>query len=274
MKAQLKKKILSVITKTLDAHASSPEIDRLLADSVEKVLDAEKPPMTAVQYIGKRGIYSDSLYNTGMWIKEQIKLVEVKVANKMLDHPDVYVKAEAKDDEGLEIATGEQPAGDYDETLYEGRQAVMSMQSEEDIRSFVASNFTGAKLELPKDAGIDEMRLEAIRMIDMYHLPETAKEEKSPVDDETLTVIEGEPEKDVSGSEVEKTETEPQPEPVETPVDLEAISNSINEMKKKQDVVDFVEKATNGEVCLELKANDTLPMYKEAAIKVFTLPKE
>ena len=165
----MREKIWAAIVETLDTHAAEANIDELLTDVVMQTIEASQPTRLPVKYIGRRPEYSDGLYNTGLWKKDQVKLVEVAVAKQMLNHPDVYVPGEKA--QADEITDGIQPVGDNAPHLDAGREAVMAMGTKKAVAEFVANNFSGAKIDLPKTATVADYRLEAVRMIDKYHLP-------------------------------------------------------------------------------------------------------
>lgn len=165
----MKEQIWAAIVGCLDANAQQPNIDELLTDAVMQVIEAAQPTRMPVKYVGKRDTYSDGLYNTGDWQKDQVKLVEVSTAKKMLEHTDVYVSGQKE--EASEIVDPVHPVGDEAPHLDEARQAVMAMRSVKAVAEFVANNFSGATLDLPKGSKVEDARLEAIRMIDKYHVP-------------------------------------------------------------------------------------------------------
>ena len=165
----MKEKIWAAIVECLDTHASEANIDELLTDAVMQAMEAAQPTRLAVKYIGRRDLYSDGLYNTGDWAKDQVKLVEIATARKMLEHQDVYASGEKE--EASEAIDPENPIGDEADHLDEARQAVMGMRNKAAVSEFVANSFSGATLNLPQNAKLETYRLEAIRMIDQYHLP-------------------------------------------------------------------------------------------------------
>lgn len=61
---------------------------------------------TLIEYIGKRPNYTDSLYGTGDWTKNEVKPVHDVTATRMLKHVDQYQRpkaAEPKPAESVEI---------------------------------------------------------------------------------------------------------------------------------------------------------------------------
>ena len=165
----MKEKIWQAIAECLDAHAAEKNIDELLTNAVLQVFEAAQPTRMAIKYIGKRERYSDGLYLTGDWVSGQAKMIEVVTAKKMLDHPDVYTSGQKE--AASEAVDPDPPLGDEAPHLDEARQAIMGMNKEA-IKQFVANNFSGATLKLPTNTGVGKYRLEAIRMIDQYHLGE------------------------------------------------------------------------------------------------------
>jgi len=141
----------------------------ILSDEpAQTVVVTEKVP---VKYVGSRKAYSDGLFETGDWLQGQTKMVEVATAKKMLAHPDVYGQGEESESTGI-VDKEDDPDRDDAPHLNEARQAIMAMPDKKSIFEFVANNFGGSTLDLPKNATVDKARAEAIRMIDKYHLPE------------------------------------------------------------------------------------------------------
>lgn len=170
-----KETVWSAIVETLDAHATEKNIDELLTDAVMQVIESVQPTRLAIQYIGRRPSYSDGLYDTGEWLKYQVKLVDVAIAKKMLEHPDVYGTPEVVAADVEIVGTDKAPSKDTPDDaphLDAARESVMGMRTIKTVQEFVANNFSGAKLEMPKGTKINAYRLEAIRMIDKYHVPE------------------------------------------------------------------------------------------------------
>lgn len=165
----MKEKIWSAIVECLDANAAESNIDELLTDAVMQAIESAQPVRSPIKYIGRRETYSDGLYNTGDWKKDQTKLVDVATAKQMIEHPDVYVYG--GEEEASETVDTTAPLGDEEPHLDEARQSVMGMRSKGAISEFVANNFSGATLQMDKNAKLGDYRLEAIRMIDQYHVP-------------------------------------------------------------------------------------------------------
>ena len=163
-------KILSAIVAVLDEHYKSDDLDKRLVKSVMDVFEAENPTRQAVKYIGRRPIYSDGLYNSGEWSKDQVKLVPLLIAAKMLKHTDVYADGEKTD--GAEIVIPpEEDLKDEDPSLDDGRHAIQVMTRKKQIGEFIHNNISGYNIDLPSTATLAEWKDEAVRLIDMYHLP-------------------------------------------------------------------------------------------------------
>lgn len=166
----MRNKIWTAIVDVLDKHHADSDIDEKLTDAVLAVVSATKERVP-VKYVGARNSYSDGLFETGDWLRGQTKMVEIATAKKMLAHQDVYGQGE--ESESIDIVDKEDdPDRDDAPHLDEARQAIMAMPDKKSIFEFVANNFGGYTLDLPKNATVDKARAEAIRMIDKYHLPE------------------------------------------------------------------------------------------------------
>lgn len=138
---------------------------------VEVIVDKSK-----VRYVGPEQHYSDSLYNTGNWIKSQVKLVAVSVASKMLLHPDVYVPVSDDEefaDDPENVITDEQEkkvCPDFDPELQDLRDSVNAMTRKAAVVEFVARNFSG--MEIPAEAkDLTMMKQFALTQIDAFHVP-------------------------------------------------------------------------------------------------------
>lgn len=171
----MKKKIFAAVTNVLETQFNSDRLDHLLTDAVMDVINLESK--VPVMYIGKREHYSDGIWSTGSWTQEQVKLVDPKVAEKMLAHVDVYAPGEATvfadSTADVEIVEPvEKNKRDDDESLEDGREAVLALRTKKQVAEFVANNFSGHTLDMPKEAKVEDYRQEAIRLIDQYHLPD------------------------------------------------------------------------------------------------------
>lgn len=157
------------------------DFDDFLTDAVVDVLLRIEPPavkepiktMVAVQYIGHRAEYSDGLFNTGIWLKGQTKLVAAVVAGKMFGHPDVYVPSVEPVGAGVEQV--EEPAtGSTDaaaEKIQQARESVLAMTRKAAVQDFVAANYNGREIPAENAGKLDDMKAFAIQQIELYGMP-------------------------------------------------------------------------------------------------------
>jgi hypothetical protein len=173
---ELKSQIHESIVMALAAYATDDDIDVQITDAVIEVFAAVAEPKvkvfgkTPVKYVGRRESYSDGNWNTGVWGKNQTKMITNAVAGLMLEHKDVYVQGEP--DEGAEIVLQKekQDDGPNSEKLMDAKQAVQCMTRKAAVQAFVAANYNG--LKIPEEhSTLNEMKAFAIRQIDIYSLP-------------------------------------------------------------------------------------------------------
>jgi len=122
--------------------------------------------MIAIKYIGVRPTYRDGAYASGIEFKSgETKFVPKDIAAKMLKHHDVYEAGIA----GVNIATAKvnkaEMKEDTDESLQAMRDAVQAMGNKDTIADFAMVNY---RMKIAKNLSVDNMRREAIRMIDQF----------------------------------------------------------------------------------------------------------
>lgn len=144
-------------------------MDAIEMPTVKVPVNIEKVP---VKYVSFRPEYTDGMYGTGLWKKDQTKLIDVDTAKKMFAHPDVYVPGEDQEADEMVDSRPPGPKPDDSPDLEEGRMDVMNMKTKAEIVEFVGKNFGGLKLEMPARALVADYKKEAVRLIDQYHLPE------------------------------------------------------------------------------------------------------
>lgn len=115
----------------------------------------------AVKYIGKRETYIDGTYGSRIaFTKGQSVLVPADLAAKMLRHPDVYAKGDAKKAEVVEVQ--EQPVVDEDSQAIRDRIAVMDKTA---LESFVKTTY---RMDIDKRKSVESLRQQAINLVDQY----------------------------------------------------------------------------------------------------------
>lgn len=177
--SELRKSINEAIIVALNAYSQDEEVDKHLTNAVVEVVqeipepEAPQAPvdMVAVKYIGKRQEYSDGLFETGIWQKDETRLVPKRVAGSMFVHKDVYAPGEMNDTEGSEPVEEDDDLGDESEELQQARDAVMQMTRKAQVENFVSDNFGGMVVDLPQNARLDEVKQFAIQQIDIQRMP-------------------------------------------------------------------------------------------------------
>lgn len=173
---ELKDKLHEAVVIAMAAYAHDEDIDIRLTDAVIDVLAGVAEPKVKVfgqlpvKYVGRRETYSDGLFETGVWIKDQTKMVATAVAGRMLEHKDVYVPGEAFD--GAEVVLQQEKSDDDpdSEKSMDAKQAVQNMTRKQAVQDFVAANYNGMKIPA-ENSTLGDMKAFAIRQIDIYSLP-------------------------------------------------------------------------------------------------------
>lgn len=172
----LKDKLHDAVVIALAAYTTSEEVDVHLVDAIADVLAGVAEPKVKVfgqlpvKYVGRRETYSDGLFETGVWVKGQTKMVATAIAGRMLEHKDVYVPGEAADDAEVVLQQEKSDDAPDSEKLMAAKQAVQNMTRKAAVQDFVAANYNG--LKIPAEyTNLNDMKAFAIRQIDIYSLP-------------------------------------------------------------------------------------------------------
>lgn len=149
----------------------------------------DRPYDVAVQYIGRRETFNDTLYGTGLtFSRDQVRKLPPEIAPKFLRHQDLFKRVEA-----AKPAATEQPAAneasepdddDTTEVLERSRAAKKDDQNKENqlldvidqvnqmtkagLAEFAQRNF---QHEFKANTKVGEMRAEVVQMIHQYGLP-------------------------------------------------------------------------------------------------------
>jgi len=133
-------------------------------------MDDDKIEKLPVEYIGRRPEIKDCIYNTGLWLKGQVKNVPVALAQKMAKlHIDVYALVsdapvvgdiEVKVEDNSEEIIRDQDARDH----------VENMNELGSIKDFIKRNFNQ---ELPHTIKkIETAKERAVELIDRFGMPQ------------------------------------------------------------------------------------------------------
>jgi hypothetical protein len=119
-----------------------------------------------VQYIGKREIYVDKLYRSGLtFVPEQTRHVSGELARKLLRHIDLF-RATDVEDTPLEPAFEEDPLLDtFSEDLIAGIKDQIITMDKNALELFAREKYGH---ELDKRFGIEKLRVQVMEMIDQY----------------------------------------------------------------------------------------------------------
>jgi hypothetical protein len=122
----------------------------------------------AVEYIGKRDTYTDSLYGTGAWARGQVKRVPFSAAMQMLRHPDQYKQqtgevAAAAPEVNL-TPQKEEDTKSEEQRLQDIRDSVNAMDVD-GVKTFVKTKFNQ---NLHHNIGLDKARAKALQLIDQF----------------------------------------------------------------------------------------------------------
>lgn len=123
--------------------------------------------MTPIQYIGKRPEYTEGTYGSGIVFKQgQTVSVPDDLALKLLKHPDVYAKGDAKQAVEVPIEFPEVKQLAEEAALQDMRDLIAAMPKETVLET--AERDYGRKLDKRKNE--DNLRAELIQLIDQYGL--------------------------------------------------------------------------------------------------------
>lgn len=122
-----------------------------------------------VKYVGKREVYRDGTYGTGLvFTQGETKLVPVEKAKHLLQHPDVYVPGEM-DEVVVASAASEQVQAATDDSQAETehmdmRDSLVRMDKEA-LVEFAKTHFN---MKLDKRTGLEKLRTEVITRFDQF----------------------------------------------------------------------------------------------------------
>lgn len=121
-----------------------------------------------VKYVGKREVYRDGTYGTGLvFTQGETKLVSVEKAKHLLQHPDVYVPGEVADAVPALIEAAEPEAKDSTTTEDEHMDMRDSLgrMDKEALVEFAKTHFN---MTLDKRTGLEKLRTEVITRFDQF----------------------------------------------------------------------------------------------------------
>lgn len=119
-----------------------------------------------VKYVGKREVYRDGTYGTGLvFTQGETKLVPVEKAKNLLQHPDVYVPGEVADAVPAPIEVTEPEAKDSTTTEDEhmDMRDNLGRMDKDALAEFAKTHFN---MTLDKRTGLEKLRTEVITRFD------------------------------------------------------------------------------------------------------------
>ena len=123
-----------------------------------------------VRYRGHRAIHRDNIYQTGDWAAGQVKDVPDAVGVKLLRHPDVYETAAQPKTGTVEKVEETAPQLEANEAarVQNARDIVNGMTEKQAVADFALANY---QRKLDQRQSLDNMKREAVMLIDQYGLP-------------------------------------------------------------------------------------------------------
>lgn len=121
--------------------------------------------MTPIKYIGHRPTYREGCYGSGIvFVKDGVVNIDDDVlANKLLRHPDVYVKADAAT--GTESVVGQKkPDDDAEDAAQDVRDAIMAM-SKEALETYAKTHFG---VDVDRRKSVENLRTQVVGLFDQF----------------------------------------------------------------------------------------------------------
>lgn len=119
--------------------------------------------MIPVKYIGKRPIYRDGVYNTGItWAAGQTLLLPDEQAKKLLRHADVYVLGSANAKPA--ILKDNNVAIDAERTLQDARDLIAGMEKDA-LVDYAKNNY---RIDIDKRLSVPKLRAKVTGLIEQY----------------------------------------------------------------------------------------------------------
>lgn len=125
---------------------------------------------TVVKYIGKKPVFSDTLYGTSLvFTPGQSHKVITDKAVKMLKHRDVYAPGEIDEAVVVEPDPVMVETEENEDTKYlDLRDRINTMTNKKAVVDLISANFPGYRVDLEKTAKVQEYKDLAIRLIDQF----------------------------------------------------------------------------------------------------------
>lgn len=123
--------------------------------------------MTPIKYIGPRATYREGAYGSGIIFTkgETINVEDDILANKLLRHPDVYVRGDANTAGEVSASKAKDVESEAD-PLQDARDAIAAMNK--DALEVYAKTHFG--VDLDKRKSVDSLRAQTTSLLDQYGL--------------------------------------------------------------------------------------------------------
>jgi hypothetical protein len=138
--------------------------------NLQQKKNAPPADTTVVRYIGRRPVYKDGIYGTGIWEQDQERDIPVNIARKMAEHRDQY---ELMAGEVMAIPEAAPSKGDKEKQEKENdlqtvKEQVARMDKAQ-LKDFAFTNFSGYKLHPSLTEA--NARTRVINLIDQFGTP-------------------------------------------------------------------------------------------------------
>lgn len=123
--------------------------------------------MTPIKYIGPRETYREGAYGSGIVFTqgETINIEDDALANKLLRHPDVYARGDAKKAAETNASKAKDVESEAD-PLQDARDAIATMNK--DALEIYAKTHFG--VDLDKRKSVENLRTQTAGLLDQYGL--------------------------------------------------------------------------------------------------------
>ena len=121
--------------------------------------------MTPIKYIGHRPTYREGCYGSGIVFTKDgvVNVDDDALANKLLRHPDVYVKADEVAD--TEPVSGPKaPTNDPEDAAQDTRDAIMAMDKAA-LASYAKTHFS---VDVDQRKSVGNLRTQVVGLFDQF----------------------------------------------------------------------------------------------------------
>lgn len=121
--------------------------------------------MTPIKYIGHRPTYREGCYGSGIVFAKDgvINVEDDALANKLLRHPDVYVKADVAA-EAAPVVVPKAPTNDQEDAAQDTRDSIMAMDKAA-LASYAKTHFS---VEVDQRKSVGSLRTQVVGLFDQF----------------------------------------------------------------------------------------------------------